>query len=299
MCTHTVATKSSGHDCRGCKEWRQVLITAVSSQLLNQVDIFSILRSAGSKMYIGEYYFAEKCKLKELESLCGVDEDSNYRMQFLQITFTIHHFGGCSQSQTICSHPSATSCCRSGHFLIVCSRTKRHNQLYLDLETTMLRQSASLQPLLLFGQVSLWAHKDFGLICRFAHLPLITHDKVGFYAGTPIVSSRGHRLGTVCFVAGEARKFDAEGSQMLINMGELITRELERDWMTAQTQTSKPEVRPYFITRIGPRYSQPFSNSLQSRRGAHVRLSCVEVSYETDLAIVSSTHAGFCASCSQ
>ena len=65
---------------------------------------------------------------------------------------------------------------------------------------------------------------------RFAHLPLVKAEKVRFYAGTPIVSSRGHRLGTVCFACDQPRKFDAEGCMMLNNMGELVTRELERDW---------------------------------------------------------------------
>ena len=49
-------------------------------------------------------------------------------------------------------------------------------------------------------------------------------------------------MGTVCFVANEPRKFDAEGSQMLINMGELITRELERDWIAAQQTRNSRQV---------------------------------------------------------
>ena len=70
------------------------------------------------------------------------------------------------------------------------------------------------------------------MLFRFAHLPLVRAEKVRFYAGTPIVSSRGHRLGTVCFACDQPRKFDAESCMMLNNMGELVTRELERDWAT-------------------------------------------------------------------
>ena len=69
-----------------------------------------------------------------------------------------------------------------------------------------------------------------------------------FYAGTPIVSSRGHRLGTVCFACSQPRKFDAEGCTMLTNMGELVTRELERDWAEKQAKkmTSKT-VSPFLL----------------------------------------------------
>lgn len=74
--------------------------------------------------------------------------------------------------------------------------------------------------------------------CRFKHLPIVKENLVRFYAGTPIVSSRGHRLGTVCFASDKPRKFDAEGCMMLTNMGELVTRELEREWAAQQAAKS-------------------------------------------------------------
>ena len=51
-----------------------------------------------------------------------------------------------------------------------------------------------------------------------------------FYAGTQLVSSKGHRLGTLCFADDKPRSFNAENCNILNNMGELIVRELEREW---------------------------------------------------------------------
>lgn len=84
------------------------------------------------------------------------------------------------------------------------------------------------------------------VLYRFSHLPLVTQGHVRFYAGTPLVSSKGHRLGTVCFACPTARTFDAEGCMMLTNMGELVTRELEREWAAeqqAKIHTSASSVR--------------------------------------------------------
>lgn len=79
---------------------------------------------------------------------------------------------------------------------------------------------------------------DGNMSRRFRHLPIVLEGLVRFYAGTPIVSSRGHRLGTVCFASSEPRKFDAEGCTMLTNMGELVTREIEREWAEKQQARS-------------------------------------------------------------
>lgn len=73
---------------------------------------------------------------------------------------------------------------------------------------------------------------------------MVTSGLLRFYAGTPIISSKGHRLGTVCFASGKPRKFDAEGCNMLVNMCELVTRELERDWvedLQSKAMSSKPQ----------------------------------------------------------
>jgi hypothetical protein len=33
--------------------------------------------------------------------------------------------------------------------------------------------------------------------CRFADNPYVVHGGIRFYAGSPLVNSRGHRLGTL------------------------------------------------------------------------------------------------------
>ena len=45
---------------------------------------------------------------------------------------------------------------------------------------------------------------------------------VKFYAGAPLVSSAGHRLGTLCFTDSKPRKFDAESCNVLNNLAEMV-----------------------------------------------------------------------------
>ena len=64
---------------------------------------------------------------------------------------------------------------------------------------------------------------------RFRHNPFVNGDPpVRFYAGTPLVASDGHRLGTLCFADPAPHTFDAERCAILNNMAELCARELER-----------------------------------------------------------------------
>mmetsp|Transcript_14760 Transcript_14760/g.44574 ORF Transcript_14760/g.44574 Transcript_14760/m.44574 type:complete len:866 (+) Transcript_14760:431-3028(+) len=48
------------------------------------------------------------------------------------------------------------------------------------------------------------------------------------FAGSPLVASNGHRLGTLCFLGPDPRKFTAEEMVILVNMAELVVRELEK-----------------------------------------------------------------------
>jgi serine/threonine protein kinase len=52
---------------------------------------------------------------------------------------------------------------------------------------------------------------------------------IRFYAGSPLVGSRGHRYGTLCVIDSKPRRFTAEQYLMLCHFAELATRELERD----------------------------------------------------------------------
>jgi GAF domain-containing protein len=52
-----------------------------------------------------------------------------------------------------------------------------------------------------------------------------------FYVAAPLITSDGHRLGTLCIMGQQPRKFDATRAQLLANMAELLVRQLERTWV--------------------------------------------------------------------
>eukprot|EP00884_Botryococcus_braunii_P014358 jgi/Botrbrau1/22923/Bobra.0030s0002.2 len=51
-----------------------------------------------------------------------------------------------------------------------------------------------------------------------------------FYAAAPLITSTGHRIGTLCIAADEPRKLDDQGAMILANMAELVVRKLEKQW---------------------------------------------------------------------
>lgn len=80
---------------------------------------------------------------------------------------------------------------------------------------------------------------------RFRDNPLVTGPPhIRFYAGSPLVTSEGHRLGSLCVIDPVPRKFDAESCNLLNNFAEMVVREIEKDKMRVtesiklQSQTS-------------------------------------------------------------
>lgn len=69
---------------------------------------------------------------------------------------------------------------------------------------------------------------------RFCRNPYVTSKAVRSYLGAPLVSSTGHRLGTICFADAVPRVFDDNSVQIMCNFSELVTREIERDIMLAR-----------------------------------------------------------------
>eukprot|EP00435_Cladocopium_sp_Y103_P032569 s303_g8.t1 len=55
-----------------------------------------------------------------------------------------------------------------------------------------------------------------------------------FYAGAPLVGSRGERYGTLCVADFTPRKFEAEQYALLTNFAHLVVEELERDKPTVE-----------------------------------------------------------------
>jgi GAF domain-containing protein len=77
---------------------------------------------------------------------------------------------------------------------------------------------------------------------RFCQSPVAKKYGVRFYVGAPLVSSNGHRLGTLCFADSQPRVFDDTSMKLLCNFGELVTRALESDIVTAhQQEMSRPK----------------------------------------------------------
>lgn len=81
--------------------------------------------------------------------------------------------------------------------------------------------------------------------CRFKHNVLVKNDpKIRFYAGAPLVSSVGYRMGSLCIIDRKPRTLDAEACNVLCNFAEIVVRQIEKTTtsltaqhaMTQQTQ---------------------------------------------------------------
>ena len=53
---------------------------------------------------------------------------------------------------------------------------------------------------------------------------ILEEPKLKFYLAAPLVTTNGHRLGTLCVVGQKARRFTAEQANMLAGMAELVVR---------------------------------------------------------------------------
>lgn len=70
--------------------------------------------------------------------------------------------------------------------------------------------------------------EDARLDVRFQDNPLVTDFSAIFYAGVPIVSIDGYKLGTLCLYDHEPRVLDQATQQALINMGKQVEILLEQ-----------------------------------------------------------------------
>jgi GAF domain-containing protein len=57
--------------------------------------------------------------------------------------------------------------------------------------------------------------------------PLVAHEGIRCYAGIPLVSSRGHALGTLCVIGKESRTFSDADLDALRELAEKAVRRIE------------------------------------------------------------------------
>ena len=79
----------------------------------------------------------------------------------------------------------------------------------------------------------------FRRLChRFAENPLVQNEPfIRFYAGAPLITSSGHRMGSLCIIDRKPRELEAESLNVLINFAEIVVRELEKDQMRVRKIT--------------------------------------------------------------
>lgn len=58
---------------------------------------------------------------------------------------------------------------------------------------------------------------------------MLNEPFIRFYAGAPLVTSGGHRLGSLCIIDRKPRELEAHSCNVLINFAEIVVRELEKE----------------------------------------------------------------------
>ncbi len=80
-----------------------------------------------------------------------------------------------------------------------------------------------------------------GLLRRFKDNPLVTGPPlIRFYAGAPLVTSNGMRLGSLCVIDVKPRSLDAEQLMVLANFAEVVVREIEKDIARVRLKLLQP-----------------------------------------------------------
>ena len=64
---------------------------------------------------------------------------------------------------------------------------------------------------------------------RFADSPaVLAEPRIRFYAGCPLSSADGHRVGTLCVMDRRPREIDEKGSRVLRDLAAIVQGELAR-----------------------------------------------------------------------
>lgn len=102
-------------------------------------------------------------------------------------------------------------------------------------------------------QQNIFEINDSRLDDRFHDNPLVTGDpRVIFYAGAPLISPEGHKVGTLCVIDNEPRTLDPKQKDMLMRLSRQVAYILEQrivshqlDVVNQQLQTANDELSQF------------------------------------------------------
>ena len=134
---------------------------------------------------------------------------------------------------------------------------------------------------------------------RFADHPLVTGEaKIRFYAGSQICSFDGYNLGTLCILGTRPRSFSAREKQVLAELSEVISDELDSHLNAARASTSEqrlydavsamPDAFALFdanekLVHFNRRFTQAFGGSTNSVRTGQTYSAILRTGIENDL----------------
>jgi len=72
-----------------------------------------------------------------------------------------------------------------------------------------------------------WVIADAAADPDFADNPLVTGGRVGFYAGAPVTTAGGHRIGTLCVIDPKPRELDEHGRETLRALAAAVSAHVE------------------------------------------------------------------------
>ncbi|HMJ33205.1 MAG TPA: sensor domain-containing diguanylate cyclase [Baekduia sp.] len=74
-----------------------------------------------------------------------------------------------------------------------------------------------------------WVVTDAAADPRFADHALVTAGRVGFYAGAPVRTPGGHKIGTLCVMDSQPRAMDEDARDLLRALAALVSVHVERE----------------------------------------------------------------------
>jgi PAS domain S-box-containing protein len=93
------------------------------------------------------------------------------------------------------------------------------------------------------GQDGVFVVEDLADDARFADNPFIADEGLRFYAGAPLVTPDGHRLGTLCVLDTEPRSLSEADTARLADLAEMVMDELELRRETAVRERLAEQLR--------------------------------------------------------